>query len=78
MKVTHTYLLTNMHTYILLQAGRYRQAIDEGYKRALELEPNNAQYQQGMKVKRRACISIQAYARACVCVYIYIYIYIYI
>lgn len=30
------------------QAGRYKAAIDEGYKKALELEPSNEQYKQAL------------------------------
>jgi len=30
------------------QAGRYKAAIDEGYRKALELEPSNEQYKQAL------------------------------
>ena len=32
------------------QAGRYRLALDEGYRKALELEPNNKQYQEALSL----------------------------
>jgi cytochrome c-type biogenesis protein CcmH/NrfG len=30
------------------QAGRYKEALDEGYRKALELEPNNTQYKEAL------------------------------
>ena len=34
----------------LLQAGRYEQALVEGYRKALDLEPQNEQYQKALSM----------------------------
>jgi len=34
----------------MYQAGRYTEALEEGYRKALELEPNNAQYKEALEM----------------------------